>query len=46
MLSACVNMCFAQQVSAYKGIKEYDERAIAVIVETNYLGHKVELSYR
>ena len=33
MLSACVNMCFAQQVSAYKGIKEYDERAIAVMTK-------------
>ena len=28
MLFACVNTCFAQQVSAYKGIKKYGERAI------------------
>ena len=33
MLSACVNTCFAQQVSAYKGIKEYGERAIVVMTK-------------
>ena len=33
MLSTCVNVCFAQQVSAYKGIKEYGERAIAAMTK-------------
>ena len=33
MLSNCVNVCFAQQVSAYKGIKEYGERAIAAMTK-------------
>ena len=33
MLSTCVNVCFAQQVSAYKGIKEYGERAITAMTK-------------
>jgi len=33
MLSNCVNVCFAQQVSAYKGIKEYGEREIAAMTK-------------
>ena len=33
MLSAYVKICFAQQVSAYKDIKEYGERAIAAITK-------------
>ena len=33
VLSACVNACFAQQVSAYKGIKQYGERAIAAMTK-------------
>ena len=33
MLSAYVKICFAQQVSAYIGIKDYGELAIAAITK-------------
>ena len=32
-MSKCINTCFAQQFSAYKGIKEYGERAIAAMTK-------------
>ena len=31
--SACINACFAQQVSANKGFKEYGERAVAAMMK-------------
>ena len=33
MLSTCVNTCFAQQESLYKGIKEYGECVIAAMTK-------------
>mgnify|MGYP000939170828 CR=1 FL=1 len=31
--STCVNACFAQQISAYKGFKEYGEKAVAAMMK-------------
>ena len=31
--SICVNACFAQQMSAYKGFKEFGERAVAAMMK-------------
>ena len=31
--SKCVNVCFSQQMSAYKGFKEFGERAVAVMLK-------------